>query len=796
MPTVGEMLISAIRSAAVYNPDVQAAPACILWPDRDRQWEAVIPRLQVELPELFVLGDYDPERRTGPGIWLRCVLAGRIEMPKRDTSAERIEEKQIRYCTAINIPVFYLPGVSRQDLRAVESCPETLKPVAELQYQGTIWSQINARDWTVLAFLKSDQGGLGLDVAQDTEAKNAMQLAVSRLLEEDVKLLRDRHLDKDYFNTLLSGGDPVRELLLWLDQDEAFRHARGEDEWKAFVSVCRSQLAFDPAKDGILAGANRLAKHEGPWQGVWDRFCEAPQRYPHIPGRIRQCDMPLDLFANAQSHEGWPQWNESQEDDLRKDLLGLGDLPPHKARNKLNQLEMRHGVRRQLVWAELGEANLALSLAHLKVLAEVTAHDLAAGSLEDLAAGYTGAGWRADDALVRALACIDSSPDLDAVTVAIRCIYSPWADAAARYLQKVVFSKPYPAGSASDAVKSPVADGTCVLFVDGLRLDAARRLGERLTLTGCRVEERLVWAPLPSITATGKPAQTPARGKIGGQDVNTDFEPIIAESGKPLKGGEPLRKLIAETGWQILKGSETGSGTGNAWCESSDIDHEGHQRGWKLAAQLDGMLKEIANRVRELLSAGWSQVRIVTDHGWLLLPGGLPKVHLAAALTENKWGRCAVLKAGAHCDARLFPWYWNPARQFALADGIGCYRAGEEYSHGGLSLQECLLIELTVALESPKPSQLVSIADITWKRMRCYVEVDGLCEGVSLDVRMRPGDPNSSVALTVKALKDNGTGSVVVRDDELEGQIATLVLLNSDGGLIAQKETVIGGEGQ
>jgi len=33
------------------------------------------------------------------------------------------------------IPIFYLPGVSRQDLRAVESCPEYLKPLAELQYR-------------------------------------------------------------------------------------------------------------------------------------------------------------------------------------------------------------------------------------------------------------------------------------------------------------------------------------------------------------------------------------------------------------------------------------------------------------------------------------------------------------------------------------------------------------------------------------------------------------------------------------------------------------------------------------
>ena len=37
-----EKLLKAIRSAAVYNPDAQVAPACILWPDRDRQWSSRI----------------------------------------------------------------------------------------------------------------------------------------------------------------------------------------------------------------------------------------------------------------------------------------------------------------------------------------------------------------------------------------------------------------------------------------------------------------------------------------------------------------------------------------------------------------------------------------------------------------------------------------------------------------------------------------------------------------------------------------------------------------------------------
>ena len=71
-----EQLLKAVRNAATFNPEVQVAPACILWPDRDRQWEAALPVLQAELPELMILGDFAPDKRTGPAIWLRCVLAG------------------------------------------------------------------------------------------------------------------------------------------------------------------------------------------------------------------------------------------------------------------------------------------------------------------------------------------------------------------------------------------------------------------------------------------------------------------------------------------------------------------------------------------------------------------------------------------------------------------------------------------------------------------------------------------------------------------------------------------------
>ena len=214
-----------------------------------------------------------------------------------------------------------------------------------------------------------------------------------------------------------------------------------------------------------------------------------------------------------------------------------------------------------------------------------------------------------------------------------------------------------------------------------------------------------------------------------------------------------------------------------------------------LAKHLDSLLKEINERIHGLLAAGWKSVRVVTDHGWLLLPGGLPKIELPSSLTDNKWGRCACLKPGASTDQSLYAWFWNPHHHFVLADGVSCFKNGEEYTHGGLSLQECLTLELTVSQNAGSTSICsVEVTDIAWKGLRCTIAVDGYFAGLSLDIRQQPGDALSSVVVGMKSLKDNGTASVVVENEELEGKKAFIVLVDAEGSLVAQLDTVIGGD--
>ncbi len=781
-------LIQTLRSAANHNGAAQAAPACILWPDHDRQWQSAIPALQAALPELFVLSQYDPATRSGPAIWLRCVLSGVLP-----PGAEPPEWQGRNLISGAATPIFYLPGYSRQELRDVNTCPAELKAIVELQFRGAIWSQANARDWTILAFLQSARGGLGLDVAPDAETKRALQGALAWLLDEDPASLQGRRLEAIDFNRLIVA-DPVRDLLCWLDQDLAFRQQRTAAEWRAFADITRTQYGLDPERASVLDGATALAERKGAWQQVWARFCEAPQHYAAIPDRIRRCAMPpADLFASAATHESWPQWNDSQEALLRADLMALADLPPHSARRRIGELEKQHSERRRWVWATVGAAPLARALQPLADLATATEIALAAGNLDDLAAGYQRSGWRADHAFLTALATVKAPEDLAAVKAAASAMYLAWAEESARYLQQLVQTAGYP-GSEPPATKTaPARPGVCYLFVDGLRFDLGQRLVEQLHAAGCTVSSHPRWSALPSVTATAKPAVAPVAHQIRGADATSEFDPLIAATGQSLKGGYTLHKLLEEAGWQVLTGEATGDPTGSAWCEAGSIDTEGHSRGWRLVYHLVPLLDEIAERIQRLQAAGWHTIHVVADHGWLLFPGGLPKGDLPATLTENKWGRCAAIKPGAYTPARLYPWFWNPAHSFALADGVSCYRAGMEYAHGGLSLQECLTLALTVTAAKAAVRRSVTLTDVGWKGMRCSIAVEGDASGLTADIRTHAGRPDSSLAVTPKPFKESGVVSLVVEDVDLAGTEATLVVLDAEGTLIAQMPTLLGG---
>lgn len=769
--SVLDALISALEKAADYNQGVVVAPAAILWTDENRHWESLIPRLRTHFPVLLTLGNYAPSTSTGPAIWIRAVLARELEGKAWPADA---------------IPILYLPGISRQMLRAVESCPPELQPLAELQYRSSLWTQSNARDWTPFAFLKAKEG-LGLDVAQDKSTAEALQRALTLIADTDIEALRGRKLEAADFYQLLSPDTP-RDLLRWMSDPEATQKAWQSDRWAAFREICGNQYNFDPQFDGPLTAGELLAEQNGAWASIWTRFSESPRTYPGIRALLEKVS-PRTLIYDP---EPWPRFTIEAEDSLRKELLQLDSMPSNEAAKQLLALEQKHGMRRSWVWAELGMAPLAGALKHLAALATLCSASLTGSTPDDMAERYRNGAWKADIAALKALASTERLEDQGSLRVALQAVYRPWLSDAAERLQELVRQHGYPGERPEATAPVSAETGECLLFTDGLRYDVGEQLRAHLEQRGHVIQADFRWSALPSVTATSKPAVSPVTESISGFDFNDDFEPSDISDKKQLTTAR-FRRLLTANGYQVLLGEDLGDPSGKAWAEFGDLDTMGHDQGWKLARRIEEQVREIAERIESLLNAGWKAVKVVTDHGWLLLAGGLPKVELPKYLTDTRWSRCAALKTSAQSDGLfVVDWRWERTVRIALAPGIGAFKAGLEYTHGGLSLQECLTPTLMVQRSGGVVTS-ASIEDVAWRGLRCRVKVRSDAHGLKVDIRTKPTDAATSVVAAPKAPDVGGTASLAVPDDTLLDSAAHVVVLDANGTVIAKTTTCIGG---
>ena len=113
--TLLDQIETHLREALAYNENAEVAPVALLWPDGDEQFTDAVTALHDRLP-LLALGELDEDGRRGPSYWLRCAVAGTVEIDRPE-----------------GVPILYLPGVRREDLRAIEDCPRELAPIAEKQ---------------------------------------------------------------------------------------------------------------------------------------------------------------------------------------------------------------------------------------------------------------------------------------------------------------------------------------------------------------------------------------------------------------------------------------------------------------------------------------------------------------------------------------------------------------------------------------------------------------------------------------------------------------------------------------
>ncbi len=288
------------------------------------------------------------------------------------------------------------------------------------------------------------------------------------------------------------------------------------------------------------------------------------------------------------------------------------------------------------------------------------------------------------------------------------------------------------------------------------------------------------------MTPTGKPAVAPVTGLGRGPEFAAGDAQARAFVGAVFDKG------LAAAGVVKLGAHEVGDPSGAGWTEASNIDSIGHAHGHALADRIDAELAGVAERITQLLDAGWTRVVVVTDHGFLLSPVPLEKVELAQHLTENdscRKPRVAKLKDGAPDVVHpTVAWTWDSSVRMVSAPGSSSFVAGRFYEHGGLSLQECITPVLTVTAGTAATA--ASITALKWVGMRCRADTTASA-GVLAELRRSPGDPTTAVT-AAKPVDGSGEVKLLVTDDDLEGTAVYVVLLDTAGTVLAQRATTVG----
>jgi hypothetical protein len=662
--TVLQAVASRIRDQAKrFQPALESAPVAILWTDEKREWEAVLPKIKEALPELYSLGAYAPEDRSGPGVWLRMVADG---------TAGKVGAGE----TAI----LYLPGVGngqlRTDLRNLKERSASCAP-GRASVSRHVLAAGERQGLDLAGLLRNQARRLGLKVSGSQETAQALKAAMGKLLMQNLAALESLVIDERYLNDLINPA-PDETVLRWLTAPEAIRQEQGAS-WDSFVASAQKRYGVDLGKGPVDVAQRILASKPGDaTYPLWEKYAAHWHSYRDVYG-VFATIAPPDLFQSA---DRYPRENDADEKRLGADLIHAASLQPAAAAQAVQDLESKHGHRRATLWAAQGHAPLAVALAELAVIAKAAMAPMSGGNVLDAARAYAESGWRIDAAARSAMAIAQTADLEKPIYAVLEALYRRWLEKQAEGFQALVKKDGYPHWALPE-----VPDGTVVLFVDGLRFDLARELEVLLGKdNGLSVGLEPGLTSVPSVTSSGKvwvsPASKLAEGAKG--SGGGGFEPTLP---KGAYTADKLRKAMEAEVFAIVDTESPSFAYGKGWAEfPGDIDSDGHNKGLKLARAVPAHLDDLAKTVRRLLNAGWKEVWIVTDHGWLLLPGGLPKAELPAKLTETKWGRCAILKdaSGDH-DWLVLPWSFDKGIRVALAPGISAFSNGREYDHGGLS---------------------------------------------------------------------------------------------------------------
>ncbi len=232
---------------ALRTPRARPQPAALLWTDADRQWAASWRALQngAAAP---LRARHLRRRRSARARRSGCAASSTARCA--DVTLARASSRSSTFPAS--------PAVAARRRRLPARSPAARRAAVSRR----VWHQRNGRDWTVEAFLVSDDG-LRLDIAQDARTREAA-LRACRCLPRAARRPARPSPRGRRFRSARRRAIRSATCLRWMSVGEAFARPMAMRRWRAFRGVCSSEFRFDPDKTARRRRGERARR--GRWK--------------------------------------------------------------------------------------------------------------------------------------------------------------------------------------------------------------------------------------------------------------------------------------------------------------------------------------------------------------------------------------------------------------------------------------------------------------------------------------------------------------------------------------------------
>lgn len=716
----------------LFTRDARASVA--LWFDGNAEFFHLLPAVEKSLAEQGVcLLAYQPELHHG-ALWLKWALEAGPAQGKK--------------------AILWLP-FDRGDLTSALWEIEPLYPLMEYHFSGLTWL-IDGRQPTLFAFLRKHGVPLPSSrAAQDALWRGGGESLLAKYVRANLdrdeafwksKVLTAAAIEESIVGDIMERllrflADPAHEWEMLQQQgiaDEfcsqvaaqygetaslpddpegwaaAFvRSLIAQEIYEATGSPADYPLSAELPKPKHRAAARKLLAH-------WQRDRDHVETFRRWALRM---DAKIDLCAWAETKAGAPHALYSlAAERWKKYLQGLKQVAQSESELRDYLIEKRGIVEEEVkgFWAagtgDLPGWGLALELIHL-----VERVDKVLGVLNpsltpsDLVEAYTKDWHQIDLAHWRLMAAARRAEEMELLAAAADRFYTKYLDAVGQAFYTTFRDAAQwpPSGcpSVSDLTSelfSSNAARKAILVVDALRFDLAAAL--RASLGEGELSGYL--ANVPSETWVGMTSLLPT------PDVHLEIKggkPVLAS---PAAGGDLSYRAYR---WKLLEAAGAShlgvDSKGNRKDEihhlqelaekpaslpqmlvlfDRGVDELGHGANYEVILHFEELIATLGRAVRKLKSWGYSEIHVVTDHGFVLLnananiqPLELNKSQLV--LSAARWG---ITDAGQKLPVASVPFPLDPNWQVALPPGLRSFAEPGRFFHGGATLQEVVIPHL------------------------------------------------------------------------------------------------------